>query len=66
MPVLRVDRANTNEIHKSYINILKKVKVNYIFNGNITESNIGQYGLHMNDSGSIILEKNLISGIRNL
>ena len=34
-------------------------------NDNIAESNIDQYRLHINKSGSVILAKNLISGIRN-
>ena len=64
-PVLRVDKANANDINKRYTDLLKEAKVDYIFNNNIAEFNIDQYGSHINESGSIILAKNLISGIRN-
>ena len=63
--VLRVDKANANDINKSYIELLKEAKLDCIFNDNIAESNINQHGLHINQSGSVILAKNLISGIRN-
>ena len=65
MPVLQVDKANANDINRRYIDLLKEAKVDCIFNDNIAESNIDQYGLHINESGSVILAKNLISGIRN-
>ena len=64
-PVLRVDKVNANDINKMYIELLKKAEVDCIFNDNIGEPNIGQCGLHINESGSVILAKNLISGIRN-
>ena len=35
------------------------------FNDNTAKPNIDKYGLHINESGSVILAKNLISGIRN-
>ena len=63
--MLRVDKANAYDINKRYIDLLKEAKVDCIFNDNIVESNIDQYGLHINESGSVILAKNLISGIRN-
>ena len=64
-PVLRVDKASANNTNKRYIDLLKEAKVDCIFSDNIAESNIDQYGLHINESGSVILAKNLISGIRN-
>ena len=64
-PVLPVDKANANYINKRCIDVLKEAKVDCIFNDNIGESNMDHYGLHINDSGSVILAKNLISGIRN-
>ena len=64
-PVLRVDKASANDINKRYIELLKEAKLDCIFNDNIVEPNINQYGLHINQSGSVILAKNLISGIRN-
>ena len=64
MPVLRVDKANANDINKRSIDYFKEAKVDCIFNDNIAESNIDQW-LHINDSGSVIVEKNLISGIWN-
>ena len=64
-PVLRVDKASANNTNKRYINLLKEAKVDCIFSDNIAESNIDQYGLQINESGSVILAKNLISGIRN-
>ena len=64
--MLRVDKASANDINKRYIELLKEAKLDCIFNDNIVESNIDQYGLHINESGSVILAKNLISGIRNL
>ena len=63
-PVLRVDKDSGNDINKRYIDILKEAKVDCIFNDNIAESNIDQYGLHINESGSAILATNLISGIQ--
>ena len=59
-PVLRVDKANANDINRRYIGLLKEAKVDCIFNNNIAESNIDQYGLHINESGSVILAKILI------
>ena len=53
--MLRVDKASANDINKRYIELLKEAKLDCIFNDNIAESNIDQYGLHINDSGSVIL-----------
>ena len=53
--MLRVDKADANDINKRYIELLKEAKLDCIFNDNIAESNIDQYGLHINDSGSVIL-----------
>ena len=39
-PVLQVDKANAIDIKKRYIELLKEAKLDCIFNGNITESNI--------------------------
>ena len=64
MPVLRVDKANANDINKRFIDYFKEAKVDCIFNDNIAESYIDQW-LHINGSGSVIVEKNLISGIWN-
>ena len=64
-PVLRVDKASANNTNKRYIDLLKEAKVDCIFSDNIAESNIDQYGLQINESGSVILAKNLTSGIRN-
>ena len=64
-PVLRVDKASANNTNKRYIDLLKEAKVDCIFSDNIAESNIDQYGLQINESGSVILAKNRISGIRN-
>ena len=52
--MLGVDKANSNDINKRYIDFLKEAKLNRIFNVNIAESNIDQYGLHINESGSAI------------
>ena len=65
MPILRLDKAKTNDINKRYIDLLKEAKVDCIFNHNISEPNNHQYGLHFNNSGSVILAKNLTLGIRN-
>ena len=64
-PVLRVDKASANNTNKRYIDLLKEAKVDCIFSDNTAESNIDQYGLQINESGSVILAKNRISGIRN-
>ena len=64
-PGLRVDKANANDVNQRYIELLKEAKLDCIFSDNIAESNNEQYGLHINESGSVILAKNLISGIRN-
>ena len=42
-PVLRVDKADANDINKRYIELLKEAKLDCIFNDNIAESNINQY-----------------------
>ena len=65
MLVLRVDKANVDDISRRYIDLLKEAKVDCIFSDNIAESNINQYGLQINESGTVILAKNVISGIRN-
>ena len=57
-PVLRVDKANKDDINKRYIELLKEAKLDCIFNNNVAESNIDQHGLHINESGSAILVKN--------
>ena len=62
--MLRVDKASANDFNKRYIDLLKEAKVDCIFSDNIAESNIDQCGLHINESGFVILAKNLISGIR--
>ena len=49
--MLRVDKANANGINKRYIKLLKEAKLDCIFNDNIAEPNINQYGLHINESG---------------
>ena len=59
--MLRVDKANVNGINKRYIELRKAAKLDCIFN----ESNIDQNGLHINESESAILAKNLISSIQN-
>ena len=64
-PVLRVHKANANGINRRYIDLLNEPEVDCIFNDKIAESNVDQYGLHVNESKSVILAKNLISGIRN-
>ena len=64
-PVLRVDKASANNTNKRYIDLLKEAKVDCIFSDNTAESNIDQYGLQINESASVSLAKNLISGIRN-
>ena len=38
--MLRVDKANANDISKSHVDLLKEVKVDFIFNDNIEESNL--------------------------
>ena len=53
--MLRVDKASTKGINTRFINLLKEAKVDCIFNNNIAESNI-----YINESGSVILAKNLI------
>ena len=46
-------------------NWLKTLNLHYISHENIWESHIHEYGLHINKTGSSILAKNLISGVRN-
>ena len=58
VPVLRVDKANANDINK-------ESSLDYISHENIKESHIDEYGLHINRTGSSILAKNLNSGICN-
>ena len=64
-PVLRVDKANANDINKAFTELVKESDLDYISHENVKESNIDEYGLHINRTGSSILAKNLISGIRN-
>ena len=59
--MLRVDKSNVNDINIRYIELLKEAKLDCIFNDNIAESNIDQYGLHINESEPVILAKNLIT-----
>ena len=63
-PVLRVDKANANDINKAFTELVKESNLDYISHENIKESHINEYGLHINRTGSSILAKNLISGIR--
>ena len=53
-PVFRVDKASANDINKSFIDLLKEAKVDCIFNNNITEPNIDQYGLHIKGTSTDI------------
>ena len=63
--VLGVDKANANDINKAFTELVKESNLDYISHENIKESHINEYGLHINRTGSSILAKNLISGIRN-
>ena len=56
-PVLRVDKANADDINKRYIELLKEAKLDCIFNNNIAESNNDQYGLHINESGLLFSQR---------
>ena len=64
-PALRADKANANDINKAFTELVKESNLDYISHENIKESHINEYGLHINKTGSSILAKNLISGIRN-
>ena len=62
-PVLRID--NANDINKTFTELVKQSNLDYISHENIKESHINEYSLNINRTGSSILAKNLISGIRN-
>ena len=62
-PVLRVDKANANDINKAFTELVKESNLDFISHENKKESHINEYGLHINRTGSSILTKNLISGI---
>ena len=64
-PVLHVDKENANDINKTFTELVQESNLDYISHENIKESHINEYGLHINRTGSSILAKNLISGIRN-
>ena len=64
-PVLRVDKANANDINKNFTELVKESNLNYISHKNIEESSIDEYGLRINRTGSSILAKTPISGIYN-
>ena len=64
-PVLRIDKANANDINKTFTELVKESNLDDISHENINESHINEYGLNINRTGSSILAKNLISGIRN-
>ena len=64
-PVLRIDKANANDINKTFTELVKESNLDYISHENINESHINEYSLNINRTGSSILAKNLISGIRN-
>ena len=64
-PALRADKANANDINKAFTELVKESNLDHISHENIKESHINEYGLHINKTGSSILAKNLISGIRN-
>ena len=59
--VLCVDKANANDINKDFT----ESNLDNISHENIKELHIDEYGLLVNRTGSSILAKNLISGIRN-
>ena len=63
-PVLRVDKASTNYINKDFIELVKESNLDSISHENIKVSHIDQYGLHTNRTYSSVLDKNLISEIR--
>ena len=62
--VLRVDKANTNDINKDFMELVKESNLDSISHENIKVLHIDQYGFHTNKSYSSVLDKNLISGIR--
>ena len=62
-PVLRVDKANANDINKAFTELVKESNLDFISHENKKESHINEYGLHINRTGSSILTKNLIWGI---
>ena len=47
-PVLRVDKANANDINKDFTELFKESNLDYISHENIKELHIDQYGLHVN------------------
>ena len=59
-PVLRVDKANANDINKAFTELVKESNLDFISHENKKESHINEYGLHINRTGSSILTKNLI------
>ena len=61
--VLRVDKANTNDINKDFMELVKESNLDSISHENIKVLHIDQYGFHTNKTYSSVLDKNLISGI---
>ena len=62
-PALRVDKANSDISNKKFISLLNSTDWGCIHHENIEESNLNEYGLQINRTGSANLAKNLISGI---
>ena len=60
-----VDKVSGNDINQRYFELLKEAKVDGFFSDNITDSSNDQCELHMNESGSAVLAKDLISDTRN-
>ena len=46
-PVLRVDKANANDINKDLNDINKDINLDYIFMDYIKELHFDEYGLHI-------------------
>ena len=63
--VLRVDKANANDINKAFIELVKEPNSDYISHENVKESDIDEYDIDIYRTDSSILAKNLISGIHN-
>ena len=60
-----VYKANANDIYKNLTELVKESSLDYISHKNIKGLHIDECGLHINRTGSFILTKNLILGIRN-
>ena len=63
--VKRTDDVKANNVAREVNYLLKASKMKLVINDNITEEHLGKRGLHLNQSGNVLLASNMLNAIRS-